>query len=437
MLSRPALRFRPDPHLLAERLVAVLLATHPAAGRPGRGRAAGNSPRPALYEGALTLVRWSRDGKPFSQRRLAAVFGLSRPTVVHYLSVWSRAGLVVRVDDEGRPVAHGTTHPAGTAARWRLETRWTPDLVELMPARWRPRLDLAWAALQSGAADELIGSCLRRVPACNGDRVLWAWYGRAVRKHARRARRERAACRRAAELARRLQRDQVEGMAATLGPLAEFEARNSTPPQTESSPLAPRGPLGLAPGIAQAREARAAPPLRGTEVSAEQLRRIVDARLTQDVTQGEALFAELAAAARRLDEDDPVSLFGALANLAVRRQWRLDDLVGRYCRAVDQVVVDIGGRVRQRERDPVTNPAAFAWRMLRYEAGDLPRPPRRGGPRWPVAAEADVEDQVVDVSGRLPLYEPEPEPAPRRRSLDELRAIRARALADRGARGTM
>lgn len=397
MLNRPGLCFQPHARLLAERLQAALLAAHPAAGHAGRGRAARQSSRPALREVAEVLVRWTLDGQPFGQGAIAAAAGLSRPTVIHYLEVWTRAGLVVRVDDDGRPVAHGATHPAGTAARWRLETRWTPQLVELIPAHWRPRLELAWAALQLDASDELVGRCLRSSPACNGDRALWAWYSHEQHRRQRRTRRERRACQRAAERAeRQVQGDQVADVAATLGPAGELDPRNSTPPGTGPSGTCHSGPVGadewqgLAPRSALAREARAASPPRRTGPSSGQLRRLIEAGLIRTGTEGGDAFAELVLAGDSLGEDDPASLFGAIANLAVRRRRSLRDLIGHYCRTADQVRVDIAGRVRNGDREPVANPAAFAWRMVRYEAGDLPRPPRRGWPQLRSAAAADA-----------------------------------------------
>lgn len=429
MLNRPAFAFSTHDRLLAERLVATLLAERPAAGRPGGGRAPRRSERPALLETALTVVRWARDGRPFGQGALQ-VAGLSRTTNVRYLGIWSRLGLVTRVDDKGRPVPHGTTTPPGEAALWRLETAWTPQLVELMPAHWRGRLELAWWALQADVAEELIGRCLRMVPACNGDRILRAELNRAEHHDRRRARRQQRACRQAAERAERgRQNQEAPGM---LRPLSDLAAWNCTPPRTEHSPSAPTGPSGRAPGT-RAREARAAEPPR-TGPSADQYRRLVNATLIENDTEGGLLFAELVVASEALGEEDPVSLFGGLANLAVRRRRSLAELVGCYCRTADQVRVDIADRVRNRDRDPVANPAAFAWRMVRYQLGDLPRPPRAGRPSWSrpradlVGDQVEAEPSGSEPSRRLELYQPPPEPE-RRLTVEEMRVIRERALA--------
>ncbi len=321
----------------------------------------------------------------------------------------------------------GTQTAPGTAARYRLDASWTPELVEAMPPDWRPRLELAWASLRLGASDQLVGGCLRRSPAASGDRALWAWYCSTVRsRHSRQ--RKRARAQRAA--AERADRGHLCGAGEVLAgapmPPAEVAGGNSTPPGTEPSPSAPKGPSGLAPRNALAREARRGkPPQR--QVSGDQLRLVVEAGLVAEVSKAGEWWAELAQVAELVGEADPVAVWGQLVRLATRHGQRLGDLVGGYQRAVDRVRRDIVPAAAA-AGEPVENPAALACYWLRRElaAGDQ-------APVEPVPA--------IDAAG--PLAEPElegpPPPGPyvpepeRCLTAEERRAIRARVEAERRA----
>lgn len=443
MFARPGLRFRPHERLLADRIAAAVLAEHPAAGRcsrgPGdspRGRAATGSERPKLADFALTLVRWVRDGRPFGQGGLAAAVGLSRPTVCLYMGIVQRRGLVVRVDDDGRPVAHGTSLPKGTAARYQLDETWTPELVAAMPADWRPRAALAWACLRLGADDQLVAGCLRRSPASNGDRVLWAWLGRAKRaRHGHRRRRERA---REAAVVRADRGADFACPAGTDADLQELGYRNSTPPETEPAQAQQVGLLSWAPIEAPRRPARAVRPPAEDPSWLELDRDDVADRLVETITEGVELRAEVYAVAEQLGERRPDAAWRQARNVARRCGVRLAAVVGEFTRAADRTRCDVSARVRAELRAPVACPAAFAWGIARRSFGLGPGRTRHAGRRVPRPAAGEwrgdlgdlvVEQPVSEVSGRLPLYVPEPEPE-RRLTPEEMRAIRARKEAE-------
>lgn len=395
------------------------------------------------------------DGRPFSGAALARAVGLSRPTIVAYVGTWARAGLLTRVDDRGLPVPHGTPTAPGTAALWRLAgTAWTPERIARMPAEWGPRRALAWACLQLGADDDLVGACLRRAPAANGDRALWAWYSRAVRAQQHDARRLTRAARAAAARADRPRGcpsdGAVEGVLQRLGELA---GGISTPPRTEAGSTAQRG-LELPPGNALAREARRGMPRHRTEPSAAQLRRVIETGPARDDTEAASSWADVARAAALVAERDPVAVWRQAVRIAatghVRHRRRLvlvsasgplglGDVVGGYQRAVDRVRADI---LPNAAAIPVTNAAALACHWWRRELveGDLradhvadliePTAPTAAAVQGPSSGRAG--DQVVDVRPE-PLYVPEPEPARRLTAADRL-AIRDRVQALTGGR---
>lgn len=427
MLGRPEIDFEPIAPLLARRLEAVLLAKHPAAGRSGRGRAATGSERPAIHEVARALVRRAGDGQAFSQGALAAWSGLSRPTVCYYIGVWMEAGLIDRVDDAGQPVERGTALPPGTAARYVLDRRWTAGLVDLMPEGWRPRLELAWRSLRADVPDKLIGSCLRRMPGANGDRVLRRHCRQKALEERSRQRAEEAA----AERAGRCSRGTGGGLQARAGPgRKEFDT-----PLNETRSF---GPSGLGPYVS-GEAARYGKPERRprTEPSAAQRRQAIKFGAADDTRVG-VLWDDFCRSASLIGEADPVSVWGQLLRIVETGEIRdegarwpvappgsLDfpDLVGECIRTFDELRCDVPAAVAAGKREPVRSGAAWCCGVLRkrlYAARVIGIPLRREAPT-PAAA------------GPEPRYEPPPEPV-RRLSDEECLSLRERAAALVGGR---
>lgn len=370
---------------------------------------------------AITLVRWAGDGRPFSQAGLARAVGLSRPTACHYLAIWVAAGVVERVDDAGAPEQPGAQYYPGKAALYRLAPlAWSEELIALMPPEWREKLALAWAALQAGAPDEFIGSCLRRRPAENGTRALRLWLDRNQRRQELRQARE--------ERARIAAQDRTE---RSLRMALELAGWNSTPPETEHRLPPHHGPVGaggasrLAPRSAHAREARRGKPRSWAEPGAAQDRRDVTDRLVETVTEAEVLRAELSFAADQLGDPSPGDSWRQARNLARSCGKRLSEVVGLYVQA-QATVRDCQADAREGRRGSVGNPAAFVWGIVRMRLGATRYRPEMSRGRTPDGTTLDPAPQP-----QPPKYEPSAEPemegpvAPRRSLAGMLEAARA------------
>jgi hypothetical protein len=249
---------------------------------------------------------------------------------------------------------------------------------------------------------------------------------------------------------------EVRAAALTLDRVGDvIEEGELHTPQTELSPSPHYGPYGaggasgLAPSNALPREPRAAGPHpddpRWTELDNSDL---ADG-LVETITEGGLLRAELYLAASQLGEGRPDLAWRQARNVARRCEVRLTTVVGEYVRATAMTLADVPVQVQAELREPVRCQAPFAWGIVRRAFG-LDRGPtrdaaRRGTPRsdsggrQPDAAPVDVGDPlvgeaVIDVSGKLPLYEPEPAPE-RPLTAEEMRAIRERAEAEWRAAG--
>jgi hypothetical protein len=177
---------------------------------------------------------------------------------------------------------------------------------------------------------------------------------------------------------------------------------------------------------------------------------VVEAGLVADVTQAEGSWADVLRAAELVAEDDPVAVWGQLVRIAEtgvvrtsaarqrvagRGELRLADLVGLYCRAVDDARADVPVAVAAGRRQPVESAASWACGAV-----------RRGlirGTRAAVEDETPTQESGSASSGAAgdqtvvspePLYVPEPEPE-RRLTAEERRAIRERVAAQQAEGG--
>jgi hypothetical protein len=402
-----------------------------------------------------------------------------------------------RFDAEGLPLPRGASFPKGSVPLYQVDVSWTPEMVASAPDGVRRRAAWAWAAWRAGAPDQLIAAAIGD-PARGEARLrAWlGWREHDERRQRRRERR--AAREAAARAGRPPEQEPADPRSAAdweliRGLVADHDAQQPTghdpdtealierarsllaehdaevlaaaldldragdlieegelhTPQTElrASPHGPYGADGasaLAPSNALAREARAAGPPPDDPRWVELDRDDVADRLVETITEGELLRAELYLAAGQLGEGRPELAWRQARNVARRCEVGLSAVVGEFVQASIRTLADVPVQVRAELREPVRCQATFAWGIVRRAFG-LDRGPtraaaRRGssrsssGDRSADVVQVDVVDLVADVSGQLPLYEPEPEPT-RRWTAEELRAIRERAEAGRRSAG--
>lgn len=209
--------------------------------------------------------------------------------------------------------------------------------------------------------------------------------------------------------------------------------------------------------------------------NAFQLRAWIRAGHAPDAEIAARQFDQVAYVAGQISEPRPIAAWVGLGAMADRVGRPVDELITEYEQRADEWRVDVEDRVRRNARLPVEYPPVFVWRMVQYAVGDKERPRRKpacnrqeGGPRLHAAVSPDARAAsraVVELgseadpySARSPLVDRTDgqgwnsegsvvhpssvsspsdidagEEMPHRRTVEELRAIRERALAEHRA----